>query len=146
MSAELTADKRTNAREIARMARSAVVSLGHTTSSSWRSCDSAHIDPAMRIFLSEKTTHPVGWSVEVYIEDNSQNITLTLRYTDEPEEVETYREGLWTLHLDNLLRYEGPADEERKPADEEREPAPDRFSPIDDSALFGHLGARPCRE
>lgn len=93
----------------------------------------------MKIFLSEKTTHPVSWSVEVHIEQDIRNTTLVLRYTDQPEEVETYREGLWTLHLDNLLRYEGPADEERGHA-------PDRLSPIDDSALFGHLGARPCRE
>ena len=91
----------------------------------------------MRIFLSEKTTHPVGWNVEVHIEQDIRNITLALRCTDRPEEVETYREGLWTLHLDNLLRYE-------EPTEEKREHAPDRFSHIDDSALFPHLGAATC--
>lgn len=139
MSAELTADQKMSAREVARTARSVVLALGKTSISTWRYTERVYSDPAMRIFLSEKTTHPVGWSVEVHIEQDIRNTTLTLRYTDQPEEVETYRVGLWTLHLDNLLRYE-------EPTDQEREHAPERFSPIDDSTLFPHLGARPCRE
>ena len=139
MTTELTTDQKVQAREAARTARSVVVALGKTTICTWQYSEHVYSDPAMKIFLSEKTTHPVSWSVEVHIEQDIRNTTLVLRYTDQPEEVETYREGLWTLHLDNLLRHEGSADAERGHA-------PDRLSPIDDSALFGHLGARPCRE
>ena len=127
-----------SAREAARTARSVVLALGRESVSTWRYTERVYSDPAMRIFLSEKTTHPVGWSVEVHIEQDIRNTTLVLRCTDRPEEVETYREGLWTLHLDNLLRYE-------EPIEEKREHAPDRFSPIDDRELFGHLGAAICR-